>query len=149
LEEEIVDGSGSSLDHLQGYIPSAALLFAESEIGPTIIWEEIVAYIMDFARQGYGAPLLGLRNWERETGVNIADEILPVLSDKWALLILGISGNEFLPITPAAVIIQVTDREKAERIMGRISVWTAATYNWRLVREEFGDSVNYIGRGRD
>ena len=141
LEEEIVDGSGSSLDHLQGYIPSAALLFAESEIGPTIIWEEIVAYIMDFTRQGYGAPLLGLRNWERETGVNIADEILPVLSDKWALLILGISGNEFLPITPAAVIIQVTDREKAERIMGRISVWTAATYNWRLVREEFGDSV--------
>jgi len=46
-----------------------------------------------------------------------------------------------LPITPAAVIIQVTDREKAERIMGRISVWTAATYNWRLVREEFGDFV--------
>ncbi len=141
LEEDIVDGSGSSPDHLQSYIPSAALIFAESEIDPAIIWEGIAAYIMEFARQGYGAPLLSLRNWERETGVNITDEILPILGDKWALLVLGITGNEFLPITPAAVIIKVTDREKAERIMGRISVWAANSYNWGLAREEFGDAV--------
>jgi hypothetical protein len=141
LEEDIVDSQGDSDGHLQDYIPTASMIFAESSIDPAIVWEKFIGTITDLARQGYGEPLLGLRSWEMEAGVNVTDGILSVLGGRMALCIEGITGDEFLPISPAAVIIKITDREKMERIMGRISVWAAGAYNWRLVREKFGDTV--------
>ncbi len=141
LEEDNVDSQGDSDGHLQDYIPPASMVFAESSIDPTVVWEKIIGTITDFARQGYGEPLLGLRSWEMEVGVNITDEILPVLGGRMAFCVEGITGEEFLPISPAAVIIKITDREKMERIMGRISLWVVGSYNWRLVREKFRDTV--------
>jgi len=141
LQDDMAESRLAPAGHLQAYSPRSSMIFLDSSVDPAIIWEQIVGAVTDWARQGYGEPLWGLRGWEMESGVNINDEILPVLGGRMALCVEGITGEEFLPISPGAVIINITDREKAERLMERISVWAAGSYNWKLIREKFGETA--------
>lgn len=138
-QEKFIDSIGDSSGEFLEYIPAPALTFARSEFGPSLTWKKIANIITDLARQGYSRPLVGLREWEREAGVNVSDDILPILGEEWAIMLNGGEEDEFIPIPTIAIILPISDREEAGRIMGRIATRAARVYNWTLARERHGD----------
>ena len=121
-----------------GYVPAGALLFAAFGSDPSLLWEKITAAIEYCARQGYTAPLTGLRGWERETGLSIKGDILPLLEGSVALVMEEITGRDFLPLPPTAVIVRVADQKKADEVMGRVAAWSAISHDLVPVKEEYG-----------
>ncbi|MFH1039518.1 MAG: hypothetical protein V1789_12725 [PVC group bacterium] len=140
LEEENVapaSAGKTALGTLRGFAPAGSMIFAEFPQEPSLLWEKVSLAIGGLARQGITAPLAGLRNWERAVGVNVKDDIIPVLDDRWALVSEGITGEEFFPVPPLSLICPVVDRMKAAAFMERIVAWSAVSHNLKPVKEEY------------
>ena len=138
LENEITGSAHADSGIFRGYLFPGALLFAEFGSDLSLLWEKVTTVVDYLAGQGYVAPLIGLRNWERETGLSIKEDILPILEDQCALVMEEITGQEFLPLPPFALIFRIGDRKKADEVMGRVAAWAAVSHNLTPVREEYG-----------
>lgn len=136
MEEGFVGDLDARPGSFRSNIPSGTLVFAESEIRPDLIWEKFYFFLTELARRDYRNPLHTLLRWEKDNGIDIAEDILPVLGDKISFCLEGISGDEFLPIPPVALIIKLKNPEPAERIMEKIAARSAYLYNLRLLRED-------------
>ncbi len=122
---------------LRSFAPAGAMIFAAVASDPSRLWEQVTLAIGWFSRQGITSPLADLRNWERATGLSVKADILPVLGQRIALVSEGITGEEFLPVPPLALILPVTDRGRAAVLMERIVAWSAVAHNLHPNKEVY------------
>ena len=129
----------------QSFVPAGALLFVALESDLSLLWEDIKTAIEVPAMGEHITPWVILRSWEQDTGVSVKGDILPALGDQFALVMERITGKEFLPMPPGAVIFRVANREKADEVMGRVAAWAALSHNFTLVKETYEDTeINTI-----
>jgi len=104
---------------------------------PALIGESLAEALVSLGVQEESGDFPGLGGWERESGLSVRRDILPVLGDNWSLVLAGLSGEEFLPIPPFALSNRVADREGAEAALKKAAAWVVLFRGLTPVREVY------------
>ncbi|MDP8235432.1 MAG: hypothetical protein P9M08_03535 [Candidatus Erginobacter occultus] len=118
-------------------LPGGKMLYGFIAADPSPAVESLAGLL---AALGFGVgddTFPGLAGWEQESGLSLRRDILPVLGHRSGLVLGGLTGGEFLPVPPFALVSSVTDRAAAAAVMNSIVSWTVLDRGHRPVRETY------------
>jgi hypothetical protein len=102
---------------------------------PVALGENLSDLLGSLGVRGEAGTFPGLGGWETEAGLSLRRDILPALGGSWSLVFGGLTGGEFIPLPPFALVNRVADRPAAEAVMDRVVSWAVLARGLRPVRE--------------
>ncbi len=119
------------------YIPSGPLLYLSLRSDLAALWEKYLKLEESFTPAAGGGGLMAdLRGWERESGLKVADDLLPWMGGKVAFLLEGINIGLF-PLPELACVFEVKDRRKAAEALEKLTEWLVRDRQLPVMKEKY------------
>ncbi len=118
-------------------LPAGETLYGFFAADPVSAGDNLAELLGVWGVRSEGDHFPGLAGWERASGLSLRREILPVFAGSWGLVFGGLTGEEFLPVPPFALVGRLADREGAAGVMDRITAWAVLEQGLRPVREDY------------
>lgn len=136
LEEEDSFGPSPRVPGDRIPLPDGEMFYGFFAVDPIRVGEVIAGLLGSMGIRGEDGSFPGLAGWERESGLDLRRDILPVLGSRWGLVLGGLTGEEFIPLPPFALVNAVADRATVA-VMDRIVAWAVLARGLRPVRESY------------
>jgi hypothetical protein len=137
LEGEGFPGSAVRGPGAPGPLPAGGMLYGFFAAEPAAVGESLEVLLTSLGVREEAGVFPGLGEWERESGLSLLRDILPVLGERWSLVFEGLTGGEFIPLPPFALVNRVADRAAAEAVLAGVVSWAVRTRGLRSVREVY------------
>lgn len=145
LEGEGGPGPSSRLSDPPPPLPAGEMLYGFFAADPDGFGESLAGLLGSLGAEGEPGTFPGLGGWERESGLSLRRDILPALGSGWSLVFGGLTGGEFIPLPPFALVNRVADRAAAAAAMEKIVDWAVRARGLRPVRESYnGVEMTYF-----
>ncbi len=134
-EEEFPPGSFEMIPEPPAPLPAGGMLYGFFTADPPAAGERLAGLIESLGAEGEAGAFPGLGGWEGESGLSLRRDIFPVLGANWSVVFGGLTGGEFIPVPPFALVNRVADRTAAAAVMEKITAWAILSRGLRPVRE--------------
>ncbi len=118
-------------------LPAGEMLYGLFTADPGLAGDNLAGFLGNLGVGAEGEHFPGLAGWEKTSGLSLRRDILPVFAGEWGLVFGRLTGEEFLPLPPFALISRLADREAAAGVMDRITAWAVLEQDLRPVREDY------------
>ncbi len=115
-------------------LPAGGMLYGFFALDPVSAGEYISGLLSGLGVR-FGQDFPGLSVWEEESGLSLRRAILPALGENWSLVLGGVTGEEFLPLPPFALVNRVSDPAAAKSVMNKVVSWAVLARGLSPVRE--------------
>lgn len=101
-------------------IPQNALVYAaDNSFDARLSWKQNRPVLVE-SRRASSSGKQGLQGLEKEFGISIERDLVPLVGGEWAYALLPAGSKSPLPVPAVLVAVQVKNRAKADRVMRRI-----------------------------
>ncbi len=118
-------------------LPAGEMLYGFFAADPVPAGDNLAGLLGAWGVRPEGEHFPGLAGWEKTSGLSLRREILPVFAGSWGLVFGGLTGEEFLPFPPFALVSRLADRPAAAEVMDKITAWAVLERGLRPVREDY------------
>ena len=118
-------------------LPGGEMLYGFFAVDPPRAGKRLSELLAGLGIKEGGTVSPGLVRWEAESELSLHRDILPVFGPRSGLVLGGLTGDEFLPLPPFALISSLADREAAVTVMNKVVAWAVLARDLRPVREDY------------